>query len=222
VQDYCLGLAQGAGSVLDLGCGTGSFCLRVAQGRRVVGVDPARAMLDIAKAKPGAAQIDWVQADARNVRLDEKFDLIVMLGHAYQCLLSDEGQGHLCQTVAAHLAVGGTFVFDSRNPVKEAWRDWTPDKTRKVIELEGLGDVTTWHDVSYDPATGIATYDTSYEAQATGEVWHSPASIRFAKQDEIAVRIAESGLNVNRWLGDWHGQPWSERAPEIIPIGGLA
>lgn len=42
--------------VLDIGCGTGVFALRLAGlGFEVVAVDPARAALDVARAKPGAS-----------------------------------------------------------------------------------------------------------------------------------------------------------------------
>ena len=45
----------GARSVLDIGCGTGTFaCLLAGRGLDVIGVDPAGASLDVARAKPGA------------------------------------------------------------------------------------------------------------------------------------------------------------------------
>jgi 2-polyprenyl-3-methyl-5-hydroxy-6-metoxy-1,4-benzoquinol methylase len=48
----------GATSVLDLGCGTGIFAIRLAAGGlEVTGVDPAGAMLAVARAKPGADRV---------------------------------------------------------------------------------------------------------------------------------------------------------------------
>ena len=48
----------GARRVLDLGCGTGVFALLLAhRGIDVVGVDPALASLDVARAKPGAERV---------------------------------------------------------------------------------------------------------------------------------------------------------------------
>jgi 2-polyprenyl-3-methyl-5-hydroxy-6-metoxy-1,4-benzoquinol methylase len=55
--DHYLGIAAelGARIVLDVGCGTGTFaCLLAERGIEVVGVDPAAASLEIARAKPGA------------------------------------------------------------------------------------------------------------------------------------------------------------------------
>jgi 2-polyprenyl-3-methyl-5-hydroxy-6-metoxy-1,4-benzoquinol methylase len=43
----------GARSVLDIGCGTGTFaCLLASRGFSVTGLDPALASLDIARSKP--------------------------------------------------------------------------------------------------------------------------------------------------------------------------
>jgi SAM-dependent methyltransferase len=221
-KDYCLALARDARSVLDLGCGTGELATALADGRRVTGVEPAAAMLDHARRRQGAERVRWVEADARTVRLNETFDLIVMTGHAFQCLLTKGDQQTLCATIAAHLAPGGTFIFDSRNPAAEEWRQWTPDQSRWMLTVPDLGQFEAWNDVRFDHETGIAAYDTVYCDQKSGQTWQATSRILFASQSQIAAAIASAGLKPHRWLGDWTGGPLTQTSPEIIPVGGLA
>jgi ubiquinone/menaquinone biosynthesis C-methylase UbiE len=55
----------GARSVLDIGCGTGTFaCLLAVGGLVVVGLDPAAASLELARSKPGADRVRWVHGSA--------------------------------------------------------------------------------------------------------------------------------------------------------------
>ena len=54
---YCTALARDAGSVLDLGCGTGAFLAALACPVRV-GIERARAMLDVARARPGGGTLN--------------------------------------------------------------------------------------------------------------------------------------------------------------------
>ena len=121
---WCREMARGCGSVLDLGCGTGLLAADVAQdGARVTGVDPALPMLEIARHRPGGERVTWVAADARDVRLGETFDLVVMTGHAFQVFLTRQDRLAVLETIAAHLAPQGRFIFDSRNPDLEEWRE---------------------------------------------------------------------------------------------------
>jgi SAM-dependent methyltransferase len=144
--DYCLDFAKDAGSVLDLGCGTGQLAVRLAEGRTVVGVDPAEAMLEIARRRPGGRRVVWVRSDARNLRLGRRFDLVLLTGHAFQVFLTDRAQEAVFSTIAEHLDPAGRFVFDTRNPAAKAWREWIPDRSRRHLVHPQLGDVEAWND----------------------------------------------------------------------------
>jgi len=218
--DYCRTLAEGCGSVLDLGCGTGLFAASMAEqaGRVVVGVDPAAAMLDIAAKRPGGERVQWIRHDARTVRLDRRFDLVVLTGHAFQVFLTDEDRAAVLRTIAAHLAPTGRFIFDSRNPEFGQWRAWTSANSKRHIEHPALGRVLAWNDASCDPVTGIVTYGTYYEL-ADGRLYSSQSKIAFPPQERLASLIDAAGLTVERWLGDWSGTPFSLASSEIIPIG---
>ena len=218
---FCRALAAEATSVLDLGCGTGELIVSLAGGRRVVGADPAGAMLDVARNRPGGDKVLWVEGDARSLSLSHTFDLIVLTGHAFQVFLSDAAVFEVLETIAAHLAPGGRFVFDSRNPLRQEWRQWTPAESQRKIRHPVFGDVRGWNDVAFDPATEIATYWTFYEIPSAGKTLSAASQIRFMTKSRLEKLVAEAGLVVDRWMGDWAGAPWAEGSKEIIPIGRL-
>jgi ubiquinone/menaquinone biosynthesis C-methylase UbiE len=58
----------GARRVLDVGCGTGNWaCMLAERGFEVVGLDPAEASLDVARARPGGQQVRWIQGDVTSL-----------------------------------------------------------------------------------------------------------------------------------------------------------
>lgn len=81
-----IGDVQGQ-QVLDLGCGTGRYCVLLAQlGATVIGLDPSRGMLEQARRKIGAScHLDLYHGTLAEAELpDEQFDLVVsalVVGH---------------------------------------------------------------------------------------------------------------------------------------------
>ncbi len=220
--DYCVALAKHAESVLDIGCGTGELATALAQGRSVAGVDPAAAMLDIARQRPGGSDVTWVEADARSVRLDRRFDLVVLTGHAYQVFLTDEDQKAVLATIAAHLTPGGRFIFDTRNPALMTWKTWTRPRSTHRLENPRLGPIEAWTEHIYDVETKILSYRNGYRPLAGGDTYSASARIRYTPKEDLAVMIDAAGLAVDEWFGDWHGNPYHPEARDIIPLGGLA
>ncbi len=222
-DEPCRKLAATAGSVLDLGCGTGRLTVTLPRADcHVVGVDPAAAMLDVARAKPGGAAVSWIVGDARTIRLERTFDLVLLTGHAFQVFLTVEDQKAVLRTIAAHLTRQGRFIFDSRNRLVEEWREWTRAKSLQTLAHPLHGEVDAWHEVSYAPQTDIATYETHYATKDGRRTFSATSQIRFAPLDELANSIAAAGLTVDQWFGDWLGTPYTPASPEIIPLGRLA
>ena len=217
--DMCSAMAKDAASVLDLGCGTGELAAALAEDRSVTAVDPAEPMLAVARRRPGGAKVAWVAADARAVRLERRFDLVVLTGHAFQVFLTDEDQRAVLATIAAHLAPSGRFVFDSRNPDFPGAKTRGPSETRYRASHPEFGEVEGWNESVYDQDTGILTYWNSYRVIDTGKTVSAEARIRYTPHDVIASMIEDAGLTVDRWLGDWQGTPFHPAAREIIPVG---
>ncbi len=219
--DYCVRLAEDASAVLDLGCGTGRLAASLGESRTVVGVDPANAMLDIARTRPGGGRVDWVEADARRVRLGRRFDLVLLTGHAFQVFLTSGDQQAVLSTIAGHLAPGGLFVFDTRNPAAREWRNWTLKESRRRFEYPGLGPVEAWNEAVHDASTDIVTYQTHYEIVASKHRFSAASKIRFTTREKLAEMLDQAGLGVDEWLGDWKGGAYEPASREIIPLGRL-
>jgi len=80
----------GARSVLDIGCGTGTLaCMLAGRGFAVVAVDPASSSLDVARRKPHAHQVRWLEGDA-TTRPSVQVDLVTLTGNVAQVFLTDD------------------------------------------------------------------------------------------------------------------------------------
>lgn len=220
--DWFLTLVDGAGSALDLGCGTGIFSVALA-GReaRVVGVDPAGAMLSIARKRPGGQAVQWLEAPAQGLDLGRKFDAVTMTGHAFQTLLTAADRAACLATIARHLAPGGRFFLDSRNPAAREWERWTPEATRDVRLHPELGPIERWNAAEETEVPGVVEYQTHYLGP-DGRQWQARSRIAFPALDELAGAIAAAGLRVNHWFGDAAGAPLRAGCPDFIPLGSLA
>ncbi len=102
-------------SILDLGCGTGSHALILAErGYEVVGVDRSMDMLSQARAKMVGRgfNADFHWDDIRTMNLDRKFDIVVMMFSVIGYQLDNRSVTATLLTAARHLNPGGLFIFD--------------------------------------------------------------------------------------------------------------
>jgi len=214
---FYLGLAgERPLTVLDMGCGTGQLAgAFAARGHRVTGADPAAAMLDVARARPGGGQVRWIQADAAGLAVPTRFDLIVLTGHVFQLLLGDRDVRAALATLSRHLAPAGRLAFETRNPEVREWQYWSPAETRQQIETPA-GVVGVHYDIS--SVTGpLVSYETCIQFPG-GENVTVPDTLRFMDQAELAGFLTEAGLTDVTWYGDWDRSPASPASPEIIAV----
>ncbi len=77
----------GARRVLDVGCGTGTFALLLAdRGLEVTGLDPAGGSLRVARAKAGSERVRWIHGDAKALP-SLRVDLATMTGNVAQAIV---------------------------------------------------------------------------------------------------------------------------------------
>ncbi|QHT55079.1 class I SAM-dependent methyltransferase [Cellulomonas sp. H30R-01] len=198
----------GARTVLDVGCGTGTFAVLLARrGVDVVGVDPAAASLDVARAKPDADRVRWVHGDATTLP-PLAVDLAVMTGNVAQVLVADDDWAATLRGLHAAVRPGGHLVLETRVPAREAWRDWVRERTWSRDDVPGVGVVETWTDL-LDVSPGLVTFRSTY-AFADGTVLASDSTLRFREHDEVAGSLADAGLTVVevRDAPDRPGREW--------------
>ncbi len=104
-------------TLLDLCCGTGQLSLYFLEhGYHVTGLDLSEAMIEHARDNCAmfvqAGQARFVQGDAANFTLEERFGLVVSTFDALNHLPSIEALRECFVCVRAVTVVGGTFVFD--------------------------------------------------------------------------------------------------------------
>lgn len=218
---YCVQWTKNANSILDLGCGTGTLASLFSSRINVVAVDPAKAMLNIAADQIKTQNISWVEGDARNIRLGQRFDCVILSGHAFQVFLTREDQLQVLMTIAAHLNQGGQFIFDSRNPSFPQSKERTKSQTLHKFLHPEHGEMEAWNESTYDTSNHVLTYTNSYHILKTSEVMSAQEKICYPSQTDIADLMIEAGLKIEKWLGGWDGDPYHPKSREIIPIGGL-
>ncbi len=184
--------------VLDLGCGTGTLCCAFAErGHRATGVDPAAAMLAVAKSKPGAERVEWVESSAQTYRSERRFDVIVMTGHAFQIMLADADALAALATMRRHLKARGTVAFETRNPAA----DWVGKWNGRSRTLSGGAIMETLKVVAADRE--FISFETSY--RVPDGTLCTESRLRFPSREHVESLIRTSGLVVRNVFGDWNG-----------------
>jgi ubiquinone/menaquinone biosynthesis C-methylase UbiE len=203
-------------SALDLGCGTGLLLKRArAEGHagRLCGLDPAVGMLEQARRR---SDIEWVLGDLSDVSFAQEFDFVVMTGHAFQVLVSDDQVMGSLRGVRSALRQGGRVGFETRNPTAREWEEWTEEKLDGITTLHGA-DVLMRHSVGSVNA-GIVSFTTTYESPTWNEPKVSRSTLRFLDAQSLNEFLADAGLVVCEQYGDWDRSPVTESSPEIITI----
>jgi len=217
--EFYLPMIMAAGSVLDVGCGTGSllhWARESGHTGRLVGLDPAEGMLAQARRRD---DVEWVLGDLSTAAWDGEFDFAVMTGHAFQVLLTDNELRTAFAAIRRALNPGGRFGFDTRNPAARGWERWTPANASEVVAEDGT-KVRSWNDAG-PFEDGYVTFTTTYESSTWDAPQFSESTLRFLDVDSLSAFLNEAGLVVDEQYGYWDRSPVTASSPEIITLARL-
>lgn len=195
--DLYLGLAAelGASSVLDVGCGTGTYpCLLAERGYQVTGVDPAAASLDVARDKPSAAKVRWIHGDATTLP-PMQADLATMTANVAQVFTTDAEWEDTLAGIHSALVPGGHLVFETRIPEVRAWERWNRDESFVAADVPGVGRVETWNEL-LDVREGLVTFRGMIRFVDDGVTIPSVSTLRFRSRDEVTASLERCGYAV--------------------------
>lgn len=205
--DFMVELAQAlnAESIVDYGCGTGQLAVALARpGRRVIGVDPAKAMLDLAKSREGADRVEWVWGDITALA-SRDVDLAVMTGNIPSNLRTDESWRKLLVGLHRALRDDGHLAFGSWNP-EALWEKW---RSRGALVLPTGDGARVRSGPSDGPGMELAD---GTERLYSGDEW------RYRTHDEFARSLAAAGFAIEQVYGDWRRSPLRQESPDIVVI----
>ena len=182
--------------VLDIGCGTGSISLPLAQkGYGVIGIDISEDMLSFARQKAEDLNLDilFLRQDMRALNLYGTVDSIVCICDVINYLQGNDELRQVFELAYKFLNCGGLFIFDVS----------TEYKFMEILSDNNFCDINDnaayiWEN-SYNPETHINEYLVTFFVENNSgqyERFEECHSLRAFSTAEITYALQTSGFSV--------------------------
>ncbi len=182
-------------SVLDIGCGTGTFaCQLVRRGLHCTGLDPAAASLAMARSKPDAERVQWIQTEATAIPTMSA-DVATMTGNVAQVFLDDDEWCRVVSSARHALRAGGLFVFETRETSARSWERWTREATFSIYNTIAEGRIEHWAELT-QVALPLVSFTLHYLFESDGTLLTSQSTLRFRSNAEIERSLTAGGFRI--------------------------
>ncbi|TVR41119.1 MAG: class I SAM-dependent methyltransferase [Planctomycetota bacterium] len=219
----CLG--TGPQSILELGCGTGRISLLLAaMGHRVIGLDCVAAMLQHARSKPGAAEVQWIEGDMRRLdAVDElslgAFDAVIIANNTLAHVHTVAQLLDICEYIQRLLKPGGSLWLDCFAPSEDLLHPGSEDLVTYIDPSDGaMVQVVEEHSCdSRGELMQVRWYhcradETRDQARAQPE----SMVLRLWQPGDIRAAAHVAGLQEVQACGDYDASPLDEESPLML------
>lgn len=199
---------EAGGPVIELGVGTGRVAIPTAlAGVRVVGLDIAREMLAICRAKAleAGARLELAQADMRAFEVRAPVALVTIPHRAFLHNLTTEDQRATIEACRRALAPGGRLALNVFNPEIVA----LVEMMRGAEASEGVPN--------FDLADQIIETPMPMRAP-DGSAHRGLLRVRYLYQPQLAALLESAGFEVEAWYGDFGRAAFGALSTEIIVV----
>jgi SAM-dependent methyltransferase len=218
----------GAKPILELGCGTGRAMLPLVKaGYRVVGVDESEAMLAIARQKMSdflktSDICKLIQADTRQLELDERFGLAFIALNTFLHNLTREDQLATLRSVHRHLLTDAVLVIDL--PANDEL-SYQPDDGEFVFETVLIDpknrariDKYVASKIFWATQEQELTYRIVEENDGEKREQFVSFRLRHVFKHEMELLLLQSGFDTPTWRGDYDLKPYTDGSPRMIAV----
>lgn len=224
IEFYGSLISPNSRALLDLGCGTGSITVALAQDlfrrhadARIVGVDISKRMLAVARAR--SSRVEWLEGDIRTDLAVGTFDLVTCCFNTLQHLLEPRHLQQAFTSVRRRLSPDGIFAFDLYQPNWQYLAMPQTDRVSRTVVNRTGHVLERREDTKYDPVTKILTIDWRLQHQNDpSPIADTRLFMRQYEPPEIERALEEAGLTVRACYGGFDRTPLTARAIKQIYV----
>jgi len=215
--------AFGARTVLDIGCGTGTFaCLLAARAH-----GESRWSVSTPQAPHSRLPVlsqERIRCGGYTVMprcCPLQVDLATMTANVAQVFLTDEEWASTLRCVHAALRRGGCLVFETRDPEKQVWRTWDHEHSYTRTDIPQVGTVEAWTEIT-DVRDEFVSFRSTFVFEQDGAVLTSDSTLRFRDRDQVADSLltGSGSRTQNSWPPGTDGPPEASKCCSSGPARG--
>jgi ubiquinone/menaquinone biosynthesis C-methylase UbiE len=217
VDFYSAVARRAGGPVLEVMCGTGRILVPLARaGFEITGIDANDRMLEVARRKlakePPEVQkrATLVKADARDLDLGKKFDLVILAFSSVNHLLSPNDQDRAMACLKRHMTENGLLAVASFIPRQEKLHS---EKLDKEVDLESGDLLIRYSTLTMDPETDLMCV--KYRWEIDREL-ASAFDLRLLKPNQLKALLEGAGFEVVERFGGYRGEPLDPKGDIVV------